>query len=70
MVPKSTINKAQGRIQTSVLDQGKYFPNKSRLPLKGRQHLSKSQAKKSDMKILNIFSHVKGFFVAVMLREV
>lgn len=69
MVPKCTINKAQGRIQTSVLDQGKYFLNKSRLPAKGRQDLE-SQAKKSDMKTLNIFSPVKRSFIAVMLREV
>lgn len=70
MVPEFTINKAQSRIQTSVLDQGKYFLNKLRLPAKGRQPLLESQAKKSDMEILNIFSHVQRFFITVMLREV
>lgn len=69
MVPKCTINKAQGRIQTSVLDQGKYFLNKSRLPAKGRQDLLESQAKKSDMKTLNIFSPVKRSFITAIYNS-
>lgn len=70
MVPKSTINKAQGRIQASVLNQGKYFLSKSRLPAKGRQHLSESQAKKVRHEDSEHFQLVKRFFIAVMLREV